>query len=188
MTCQNRTQSPNETLKRPSRRILRLRQRHFSAADGGECGGASTMSESKAPPRPLYKHNSWSPDTQREEVWSRRKRIHRLRRGRSMSVTDEDLEELRACFELGFGFDTDSPEIDPKLSDAFPALELYYSKTLSRSSSSSSTTTTSDCDSSSSIVSPSTIFDSGDDQEMVKTKLRQWAQMVACSVRQSSPN
>lgn len=27
----------------------------------------------------------------------------------------------------------------------------------------------------------------GDDPEIVKTRLRQWAQVVACSVRQSSP-
>ncbi|GKE93617.1 hypothetical protein Tco_1574712, partial [Tanacetum coccineum] len=56
-------------------------------------------------------------------------------------VTDEDIKELTACFELGFGFDTNS-ELDPKLKQAFPVLELYaavnqqFSKRdLSRSSS-----------------------------------------------------
>ncbi|GFQ07105.1 hypothetical protein PHJA_002854600 [Phtheirospermum japonicum] len=41
-----------------------------------------------------------------------RRRNHRLRCGRS--VTDDDLDELWACFELGFNFD--SPDLDPKLS------------------------------------------------------------------------
>ncbi|GFQ07681.1 hypothetical protein PHJA_002912200 [Phtheirospermum japonicum] len=47
---------------------------------------------------------------------------HRLRCGRS--VTDDDLDELRACFELGFNFD--SPDLDPKLSSTFPTLEIYH--------------------------------------------------------------
>jgi hypothetical protein len=61
----------------------------------------------------------------------------------SKSLSDDDLQELKACFELGFGFD--SPEFDSKLSHTIPALELYhavnkqYNKhSLSRSSSSSS--------------------------------------------------
>ena len=39
-------------------------------------------------------------------------------------MTDEDLDELKACIELGFGFD--SPEVDQRLSDTLPALGLYY--------------------------------------------------------------
>uniref|UniRef100_A0A5B7BG90 Membrane insertase YidC n=1 Tax=Davidia involucrata TaxID=16924 RepID=A0A5B7BG90_DAVIN len=152
------------------------------------------MSERKAPPCPpsLYKQRSWSPDTLRDEAWSKRKSNHRLRRGRCKSVTDEDLDEIKACFELGFQFD--SPDIDPKLSDTFPALDLYhavnkqYSKRLSRSSSSSKSFDFDSSSSSSSIGSHSTILDTGDDPEMVKTRLKQWAQVVACSVRQFSPN
>ncbi|GMP38293.1 hypothetical protein CsSME_00009595 [Camellia sinensis var. sinensis] len=158
------------------------------------------MSESRPPPRPapLFKQKSWSPDMLRDEAWSRRRgNHHKLRRGgcgngglrRSKSVTDDDLDELKACFELGFRFDL--PDIDPKLSNTFPALELYhavnkqYSQRLS-SSSSSSSTVVSDPDSPS-IENPSTIFDdSGDDPKMVKTRLRQWAQVVACAVRQSA--
>ncbi|KAK8556767.1 hypothetical protein V6N12_003162 [Hibiscus sabdariffa] len=74
------------------------------------------------PPVPLYKHPSWSPDIFRDEAWLRRK--GNCKKRRSKSVTDEDLDELKACLELGFGFD--SPEVDPRLSDTLPALGLYY--------------------------------------------------------------
>lgn len=126
------------------------------------------MSQSTAPP-PLFKQRSWSPDMLRDQAWSRRKgQLHKLRRsGRlSRSVTDDDLDELKACFELGFRFD--SPVIDPKLSDAFPALEFYhtvnkqYSQSLSRTTSSSSTVVSDSDTSSFSVDSPSsTIFDPG---------------------------
>lgn len=103
------------------------------------------MSQSEPPrlrrgaPSPLYKQNSWSPDILRDEAWANRRKNHRLRRSRSF--TDDDLDELRACFELGFDFD--SPGLDPKISSTFPAIELYhavnrnYSNSLSRSSSAS---------------------------------------------------
>ncbi|KAK9287252.1 hypothetical protein L1049_015918 [Liquidambar formosana] len=146
------------------------------------------MSKPVPPPRPppLYKQRSWSPDMQRDEAWLRRKGSYgaggsRLRR--SKSVSDEDLDELKACIELGFGFD--SPDVDPKLSATFPALDFYhavnkqYSKSLSRSSSTPSMASDSD------LGSTDTIFDSGEDPATVKTRLRQWAQVVACSVRQS---
>lgn len=118
-------------------------------------------SEQRLLPPTLYKQNSWSPDILRDEAWTNRRRSHRTRRGRS--VTDDDLDELRACFELGFNFD--SPDLDPKLSSTFPALEFYYavnrrysSNNLSRSSSASF----SDCDSaSSSLESPRSFIDPG---------------------------
>lgn len=153
-------------------------------------------------------------------------------------MTDDDLDELRACFDLGFSFD--SPDLDPKLLSTFPGLDFYcavnrqYSSTLSRSSSASF----SDCDSaSSSVESPRSIIDPGkssthvflgnwlnltekiliifffnfsdvefkslirnffpnfiefycigEEPEMVKSKLKKWAQVVACSVRQVSTN
>ncbi|KAD2394497.1 hypothetical protein E3N88_41474 [Mikania micrantha] len=40
------------------------------------------------------------------------------------SLTDEDLDELKGCFDLGFGFSYD--EI-PELCNTLPALELCYS-------------------------------------------------------------
>lgn len=145
------------------------------------------MSDPHAPPKqqpaPLYKQRSWSPDIHRDEAWLKRKG---RRNQRSKSLTDEDLDELKACIELGFGFD--SPVLDPRLSDAFPALGFYfavnkhYRDTVSKSSSSP----VSYSDSSSPFDSPHTIFLPGDNPETVKTRLRQWAQLVACSIHQSS--
>ncbi|GFP84577.1 hypothetical protein PHJA_000601600 [Phtheirospermum japonicum] len=134
--------------------------------------------------RSLCKQNSWSPDILREEAWTNRRRNNLLRRGRS-SVTDDDVDELRGLVDLGFQFG--SPDLDPKLSSTFPALEFYYAvnrNALSRSASFS------DYDSgaaSSSAESPRSIIDPGEDPETVKTRLRHWAQVVACSVRQLSP-
>ncbi|CAL0313560.1 unnamed protein product [Lupinus luteus] len=139
-----------------------------------------------APPRPLYKHQSWSPDMIREEAWQRRKESHFSSRYRlSKSLSDADLDELKACIELGFGFD--SPKIDPKLSNTIPALELYLavnkqynSHSLSRSSSTSSFVSESDTS-----TSNNTIFNPADDLAMKKIRLKQWAQVVAFAVRQS---
>ncbi|CAN1278566.1 hypothetical protein LINPERPRIM_LOCUS16674 [Linum perenne] len=120
----------------------------------------------------LRKMMSWSPETERDEVWRRRKDENRSRR-RNLSVTDDDLDELKACIELGFGFDPDSPDLDPRLSDALPALGFYcavnkqYNHILSRTTS-----------------EPSISTSSGEDPEMVKARLRQWARVVACSVKQ----
>ncbi|KAK9159496.1 hypothetical protein Syun_005837 [Stephania yunnanensis] len=43
---------------------------------------------------------------------------------RTVSLTDEDLEELKGCVDLGFGF---SYEEIPELCNTLPALELCYS-------------------------------------------------------------
>ncbi|CAI9110169.1 OLC1v1010148C1 [Oldenlandia corymbosa var. corymbosa] len=141
----------------------------------------------------LFKQKSWSPDTYREEAWQRRRGIERRKR-RSKSVTDEDVEELKACIELGFGFD--SPEMDKRLSDTFPAYGLYYAvnkhytDTVLRPSASGVasplSSAVSDSGTPSPLGSPLTIFGPGENPQTVKTKLRQWAQVVACTVRQSS--
>ncbi|GAV82412.1 DUF1685 domain-containing protein [Cephalotus follicularis] len=138
---------------------------------------------SPQPQLSLYKQKSWSPDTYRDEAWLRRKGKSKARR-KSRSVTEEDVDELKACIELGFGFD--SPEVDRKLSDTLPALGLYYAvnkqynDTVSKS-------TASDCDSPTSPYgSPLNIIGPGDNPQTVKTRLKQWAQVVACSVRQIS--
>ncbi|XAR57793.1 hypothetical protein NMG60_11026058 [Bertholletia excelsa] len=164
------------------------------AAAGGEHGVPPPLTPSPSAPAPLFKQKSWSPDADRDEAWRRRKGSHSLRGRQSKSVTDEDMADLKASIELGFGFgfDSDSPVMDPRLSDTLPALGLYYAvnkqyyDAVSKSSSSSSliSSTASDCDSPSSS-SCSTIFSPGDDPQTVKTRLRQWAQVVACSVRQS---
>lgn len=44
--------------------------------------------------------------------------------GRTKSLTDEDLEDLKGCLDLGFGF---SYEVIPDLCSTLPALELCYS-------------------------------------------------------------
>lgn len=187
--------------------------------------------------KPLVKAKSWSPDTQREAVWRRQKRhFRRMQRCRSKSFTDSDVDELRACFELGFGFELDSPDLDPKWSSAFPALEFYcavnkqYRSYSLAGSSSSPTVSSSDTDtsslaagsSSSFLFEPGQIYNlykqdfllyyffnvcflvkylkrlfnvnlfvmlcPGDEPEVKKMRLRQWAKVVACSVRHSSPN
>ncbi|RAL46716.1 hypothetical protein DM860_004995 [Cuscuta australis] len=167
-------------------------------SDPRESGTPVHPQPSPAPPPPssLYKQNTWSPDTFRDEVWQRRKGNQGIRRReRGRSVTDEDLDEFKACMELGFGFD--SPTMDKRLSDTFPAYGLFYAvnkhynDTVSKTAPSSSSSV-SDCDSPSgspsSSGSPPTIFAAGENQQTMKTRLKQWAQVVAYSVRQSSSN
>lgn len=111
----------------------------------------ATAPPSSMPPfsSPLYKQKSWSPDLHRDEEWMRRKgnHLHRRRR-KTKSVTDEDIDELKACIELGFGFDR-SPELDDRLSTTLPALGFYYAvnkqyhDTISKSSSMSSSSSSS---------------------------------------------
>lgn len=86
---------------------------------------------------PLLKQRSWSPDTERDEAWIKKKGLHRNKKGQlSRSVTDDDLDELRGCIDLGFAFDADSPNAK-SLSKTFPALDLYYAVQSSLSESSS---------------------------------------------------
>ncbi|CAN8272272.1 unnamed protein product [Cochlearia groenlandica] len=138
------------------------------------------------PPRHLAKQHSWSYDMSRDEAWLRKKKktpLDPIRR--SKSVTNDDLKELRGCLELGFGFEPDSPDLDPRLSDTIPALDLYcavqrqYSNHLSRTSSFAS-------DREEGNSSTMTIVNKGDDRKTMKQKLKQWAQVVGFSVRQFS--
>ena len=158
MTKQTQTQTHIDILKKTTASLslsLSLKQKPSQPPH-------KTMSKPHAPPRPLYKQHSWSPDIHRDEAWLRRKGSNKNSSGlrRNKSVSDDDLEELKACIELGFGFD--SPEVDPKLSDTIPALEFFYavnkqySSSLSRSSSSSSLMA-----SDTEIESPNTIIDQG---------------------------
>ncbi|CAH2051735.1 unnamed protein product [Thlaspi arvense] len=138
------------------------------------------------PPRHLTKQYSWSHDVNRNESWLRRKKKQPLdQMRRSKSVTNDDLEELKGCIELGFEFEPDSPDLNQRLSDTIPALDLYcaiqrqYSNHLSRTSSFAS-----ECDVSNS--STTTIIDKGDDRKTMKQKLKQWAHVVGFSVRHIS--
>lgn len=102
--------------------------------DGIETGnnGIRVVGEAKKkkslppPPRRLLKHQSWSSESCREEAWIRKKdQQSKLRK--SKSLTDDDVDELRGCIDLGFGFGFDSEdEGDHKLCDTLPALYFYY--------------------------------------------------------------
>eukprot|EP01018_Ginkgo_biloba_P029997 Gb_33536 [translate_table: standard] len=136
----------------------------------------------------LMKQQSWSSELSRDEAWMRRKDAAKARK--SKSLTDEDLEELRGCIDLGFGF---SYEEDHKLCNTLPALDLYYAVNRQyidcKSKSSPSTPEcsfdrSSSCDGSprSQLSETWRISSPGDNPQHVKTRLRHWAQVVACSV------
>ncbi|KAG7573250.1 hypothetical protein ISN44_As09g015580, partial [Arabidopsis suecica] len=106
---------------------------------------------------------------------------------RAKSLTDDDLEELKGCLDLGFGFSYD--EI-PELCNTLPALELCYSmsqkflddkqqnhhKSPEEDDSPPPPTTTAP-------IANWKISSPGDDPDDVKARLKYWAQTVACTVR-----
>ncbi|XP_044969986.1 uncharacterized protein LOC123430151 [Hordeum vulgare subsp. vulgare] len=122
-------------------------------------------------------------------------------------VTDEDLDELKGSMELGFGFNEESG--GQNLCDTLPALDLYFAvnrqlsepkmRVCSRSlpslcvaTSSSSMHSGTPSPAGSPTAQPS-LLDSlkicspaGENPQLIKTRLRQWAQVVACSVKHSS--
>ncbi|XP_011623660.1 uncharacterized protein LOC105420702, partial [Amborella trichopoda] len=88
--------------------------------------------------------------------------------------TDGDLDKLKGCIELGFLFDHEHE--DCTLYNNLPTLDLYHAMNIFDGHSSS-------------FGSPNSseswnIFTHGDNLQYVKTRLRHWAQAVACSVRQ----
>ncbi|KAF5462827.1 hypothetical protein F2P56_018803 [Juglans regia] len=139
-------------------------------------------------------------ETSRDKEWERRRRQF-LRQERKKNgindyddLTDEDLHELKGCIELGFGFNEEEGQ---KLCSTLPALDLYFA--VNRQLSMSSVSTPRSREPSSPVASRSSTSESprsdsdswkicspGDDPQQVKTKLRHWAQAVACSVMQSS--
>ncbi|XP_010912805.1 uncharacterized protein [Elaeis guineensis] len=113
--------------------------------------------------------------------------------GRTKSLTDEDLEELKGCLDLGFGF---SYEEIPELCNTLPALELCYSMSQrfldeqqqhqSRSpetAGDAAAAEQSPAAASSTPVANWKISSPGDHPEEVKARLKYWAQAVACTVR-----
>ncbi|KAI5059320.1 hypothetical protein GOP47_0026094 [Adiantum capillus-veneris] len=112
---------------------------------------------------------------------------------RTKSLTDEDLEELRGSIDLGFGF---SYSERCNLRSTLPALELYYAinKNFVDAQTRSSPVSPLEgnallrTNSAGSASSPSSenwrISSPGDHPSQVKTRLRHWAQAVACSVKQ----
>ncbi|CAL9773712.1 unnamed protein product [Musa acuminata subsp. burmannicoides] len=126
--------------------------------------------------------------------------------GRVRSLTDEDLDELRGCIELGFGFSEEEGGHD--LRHTLPALDLYFAvnrqvsdpKLWSSPSPASTPTSTSSPSTLCGPLSPRSpdeqtrsgsseawkIFNPGDNPQHVKARLRHWAQAVACSLKQSN--
>ncbi|KAL9690642.1 hypothetical protein QQ045_011048 [Rhodiola kirilowii] len=144
--------------------------------------------------RPLQKTLScFAPDVDRELAWEQ-KRKTMLRRSKSLtsltsqvSITDHDVDELKACFELGFSFDRSKP--NPKLLQTLPALHLYY-EVVGKLSRSSSLSTNADSSAAAYSGSEPCTFrvSSGDDPVMAKMLLKQWAHVVGCSIRDSAMN
>ncbi|XP_062144278.1 uncharacterized protein LOC133851732 [Alnus glutinosa] len=105
---------------------------------------------------------------------------------RTKSLTGEDLDELKGCLDLGFGFSYD--EI-PELCNTLPALELCYSMSQKfmdehqKSPESAQAAATDSCSSVSSPIANWRISSPGDHPEDVKARLKFWAQAVACTVR-----
>ncbi|XP_010510186.1 PREDICTED: uncharacterized protein LOC104786463 [Camelina sativa] len=105
---------------------------------------------------------------------------------RAKSLTDDDLEELKGCLDLGFGFSYD--EI-PELCNTLPALELCYSmsqKFLDDKQNHHSSSEEEDSPPPPTTTTPIAnwkISSPGDDPEDVKARLKYWAQTVACTVR-----
>ncbi|KAL1191166.1 hypothetical protein V5N11_014230 [Cardamine amara subsp. amara] len=104
---------------------------------------------------------------------------------RTKSLTDDDLEELKGCVDLGFGFNYE--EI-PELCNTLPALELCYSMSQKfmdqdHHQHSSPEKKSSVIDSPVSPIASWKISSPGDNPDDVKARLKFWAQAVACTVR-----
>ncbi|KAH7848657.1 hypothetical protein Vadar_005795 [Vaccinium darrowii] len=155
-------------------------------------------------------------ETPRDIAWERRRRqimrqerMKMIRIDSAEDLTDDDLNELKGCIELGFGFNEEDQDGKRQLCHTLPALDLYFAVNRQVSPVSTPTPTNSssrlsigDQSSSRSLGSRSSSFDSppagsdsdsnwkicspGDNPQQVKMKLRHWAQAVACSVMQSS--
>ncbi|CAN6274313.1 unnamed protein product [Urochloa humidicola] len=161
--------------------------RHLIMGGGG---GGRKAGPPGAPAMGLQKQNSWSPDIERDEAWERRRRG--MRRGggsalrRVRSVTDDDLEELRGCIDLGFGFEPPAAGSGcaacgagagrTRLLETLPALDLYYAVHGGGGAAAAVSSEESPLGSPMSILSP------GDTPETVKMRLKQWAQVVALSM------
>lgn len=92
----------------------------------------------------------------RDIAWEKRRNQmlqHERRRniGVHDDLTDEDLNELKGCIELGFGFNEEDGQT---LCDTLPALDLYFAVNRHLSPSPISSPTHSQASSSSSSTSP----------------------------------
>ncbi|XP_047078153.1 uncharacterized protein LOC124688528 [Lolium rigidum] len=175
------------------------RHHHLLGGGGGKMRGAAGLMG-------LQKQNSWSPDIERDEAWERRRR-GLMRRApsssslsRAQSVTDDDLDELRGCLDLGFGFELPAcaacGEGRTRLVETLPALDLYYAVAVKGGGGGAGTEgqcaapctcgASSEASDPSPIGSPLSILSPDDPPETVKMRLKQWAQVVALSLRNRS--
>ncbi|CAL9193653.1 uncharacterized protein LOC135615559 [Musa acuminata AAA Group] len=101
--------------------------------------------------------------------------------GRTMSLTDDDLVELKGCLDLGFGF---SYREIPELCHTLPALELCYSMSRSLEVDGGDAAAEPCAAAVASLpVSNWKISSPGDPPDEVKARLKFWAQAVACTIR-----
>lgn len=172
----------------------------------------SCVSEGEDAPPLWTKKRSLSKQLSIREVprniaWERRRRQFRQqeRRKNDEDLTDEDLNELKGCIELGFGFNAEEGH---RLCTTIPALDLYFavnrqfltSPLTSPVAAASArppppppgspapmptTLTLHSCSFAGDSDDSRKILGTGDDPQHVKTKLRHWAQAVACSVMQA---
>ncbi|CAM0884124.1 unnamed protein product [Alopecurus aequalis] len=101
--------------------------------------------------------------------------------GRTRSLTEEDLEELKGCLDLGFGF---AYHQIPGLCGTLPGLELCYSMT--RRFLDEQKAPPGQLEPTTAAAAPIPdwkISGPGDDPEEVKARLKYWAQTVACTVK-----
>uniref|UniRef100_A0A0A8XYK0 Uncharacterized protein n=1 Tax=Arundo donax TaxID=35708 RepID=A0A0A8XYK0_ARUDO len=101
---------------------------------------------------------------------------------RTRSLTEEDLEELKGCLDLGFGFAYS--EI-PELCGTLPALELCYSMTqrFLDEQRAPGQEQEQEQEPAAPPLPNWRISGPGDDPEEVKARLKYWAQAVACTVK-----
>ncbi|XP_062183366.1 uncharacterized protein LOC133887431 [Phragmites australis] len=106
--------------------------------------------------------------------------------GRARSLTDDDLEELKGCVDLGFGF---SYHDIPELCGTLPALELCYSMSQRFLDEHQHTQKAEEAPAAAPVSPPQPVATNwkisspGDSPDEVKARLKYWAQAVACTVR-----
>ncbi|KAG8093357.1 hypothetical protein GUJ93_ZPchr0012g21933 [Zizania palustris] len=188
--------SPCSSPPRPQPRRRHRRRRRSGGAAGSGCGGGGEEVEAE---------NVWR-GAQWEAAWPRRAKpvvvaeepgsgggggggastpVGDDGMWRARSLTDDDLEELKGCVDLGFGFSYD--EI-PELCGTLPALELCYSMSQRfldehHPLSQSPPETTAAPSTPSPPIANWKISSPGDSPDEVKARLKYWAQAVACTVR-----
>ncbi|KAF7039003.1 hypothetical protein CFC21_049085 [Triticum aestivum] len=100
--------------------------------------------------------------------------------GRTRSLTEEDLEELKGCLDLGFGF---SYHQIPGLCGTLPGLELCYSMTRRFLDEQRTVVGQLEPVAAAAPIPDWKISGPGDSPEEVKARLKYWAQTVACTVK-----